>query len=108
MSVLRIVLAASFAACLISTAAAAQTAADQSTAPAAVPATPDQATLPPPAAPEAASATQAGVSASVTVGDSGVVNTTVANAPVPDTPDNRAKYGAPMSHAGRATQPAGN
>ena len=35
-------------------------------------------------------------------------NTTVTNGPVPDTPANRAKYGKPMSHAGRRTAPAGN
>jgi len=33
---------------------------------------------------------------------------TVTNGPVPDTPANRALYGKPMSHAGRATDPSGN
>jgi hypothetical protein len=33
---------------------------------------------------------------------------TVAMAPVPDTPANRAKYGGPMSRAGKHTKPAGN
>jgi hypothetical protein len=33
---------------------------------------------------------------------------TVASSPVPDTPANRAKYGGPMSHAGKKTAPAGN
>jgi hypothetical protein len=32
----------------------------------------------------------------------------ISNGPVPDTPANRAKYGQPLSHAGRATKPAGN
>ena len=32
----------------------------------------------------------------------------VSNGPVPDTPANRAKYGQPLSHAGRATKAAGN
>lgn len=32
----------------------------------------------------------------------------VASAPVPDTPANRAKYGGPMSRAGKMTRPAGN
>lgn len=32
----------------------------------------------------------------------------VANAPVPDTPANRALYGGPMSRAGRMTAPVGN
>jgi hypothetical protein len=35
-------------------------------------------------------------------------NTLVTNGPVPDTPANRAKYGKPMSHAGKRTAPAGN
>ena len=35
-------------------------------------------------------------------------NTTVTNGPVPDTAANRARYGKPMSHAGRRTAPAGN
>ena len=35
-------------------------------------------------------------------------NTLVTNGPVPDTPANRAKYGKPMSHAGKKTAPAGN
>jgi hypothetical protein len=37
-------------------------------------------------------------------GDPGIVS----NGPVPDTPQNRAQYGAPDSHAGQRTQPAGN
>jgi hypothetical protein len=32
----------------------------------------------------------------------------VTNGPVPDTPANRARYGQPMSHAGKQTTPAGN
>lgn len=35
-------------------------------------------------------------------------NTLVTNGPVPDTAANRAKYGKPMSHAGKKTAPAGN
>lgn len=34
--------------------------------------------------------------------------TTVSNGPVPDTPANRAKYGQPMSRAGKQTTPVGN
>jgi UrcA family protein len=34
--------------------------------------------------------------------------TTLTNGPVPDTPDNRGKYGGPMSRAGMRTAPAGN
>ena len=37
-----------------------------------------------------------------------VVAATVTNGPIPDTPANRAKYGGPMSHAGKKTQAAGN
>lgn len=37
-----------------------------------------------------------------------VTNSTLSNGPVPDTPENRAKYGSPMSHAGKHTKPAGN
>ena len=32
----------------------------------------------------------------------------VASQPVPDTPDNRSKYGAPLSRAGKHTKAAGN
>ena len=34
--------------------------------------------------------------------------THVTNGPVPDTPDNRTRYGAPMSNAGQTTTPTGN
>jgi hypothetical protein len=37
-----------------------------------------------------------------------MVAATVTNGPVPDTAANRAKYGAPMSHAGKKSAPAGN
>lgn len=49
----------------------------------------------------ATSATSYGAGASVTT-------TTTTNGPVPDTAENRAKYGQPMSHAGKRTAPAGN
>jgi len=35
-------------------------------------------------------------------------NTQVTNGPVPDTAANRARYGKPMSNAGKRTDPAGN
>lgn len=38
----------------------------------------------------------------------GVPIQVVTNGPVPDTPANRAKFGGPMSHAGKMTTPAGN
>jgi UrcA family protein len=34
--------------------------------------------------------------------------TTLTNGPVPDTPENRSKFGGPMSRAGARTAPAGN
>jgi hypothetical protein len=43
----------------------------------------------------------AGASATVT-------SELIASAPVPDTPANRARYGQPMSHAGKSTAPRGN
>lgn len=42
--------------------------------------------------------------ASLKAGDANVVS----NGPVADTPENRAKYGQPMSRAGKRTDPAGN
>ena len=47
------------------------------------------------------SATESGTNASVTI-------QTVTNGPVPDTPQNRKKYGGPMSRAGRHTAARGN
>jgi hypothetical protein len=47
------------------------------------------------------SATTAATNASFT-------NTTVTNGPVPDTKENRAKYGQPLSRAGRMTSARGN
>lgn len=32
----------------------------------------------------------------------------VTNGPIPDTPSNRARYGEPLSHAGRVSAPDGN
>jgi hypothetical protein len=42
--------------------------------------------------------------ATLKAGDANVVS----NGPVADTPENRAKYGAPMSRAGKRTAPKGN
>ena len=60
---------------------------------------PDAAPVPPPAP----SAPAAGEPASATV-----TTTTVTNGPVPDTPENRARFGQPMSRAGKATAARGN
>jgi hypothetical protein len=75
------------------------------------PATPAPATDPlapygPIQAAPAQSATQAGTPVSATTDANGMQ--IVASAPVPDTPANRAKYGKPMSRAGRLTKPVGN
>jgi hypothetical protein len=61
----------------------------------------------------APAATTAGVPASsMTMSDTGAPGTVttqvVTNGPVPDTAENRAKYGQPMSHAGKRSTPAGN
>lgn len=52
---------------------------------------------------EAPAATNYGQAASATV-----TTQTITNGPVPDTAANRAKYGGPMSNAGRGTKPIGN
>jgi hypothetical protein len=64
----------------------------------------------PPMAPAATgTATNAsGVINDTTVAPNGDSNTLVTNGPIPDTPANRAKYGRPMSNAGKRTAPAGN
>jgi len=49
-----------------------------------------------------------GTSASATVPAATYTNTTVTNGPVADTPENRARYGAPLSHAGKRTAAKGN
>lgn len=58
-------------------------------------------------------ATTAGVPASsLTMTDNGAPGTVttqvVTNGPIPDTRENRAKYGQPISHAGKRSAPAGN
>jgi hypothetical protein len=52
---------------------------------------------------ETAAATDAAAPASATV-----TTSTVTNGPVPDTAENRAKYGQPMSRAGKRTAARGN
>jgi hypothetical protein len=115
MSPLRYALAACAAACLAGGVAAAQPATPPSdNAPAT---SPDQATPPPPEqttpqpptrAETATPATSQGVNTVVTVDANGARHLLIFNSPVPDTPENRAKYGAPLSNAGRHTKPAGN
>jgi UrcA family protein len=60
------------------------------------------------AAPGALSATESGSFASTTVPDATYTMTTVTNGPVPDTAQNRARFGGPMSNGGRRTAPVGN
>lgn len=61
----------------------------------------------------ATSATTVGVPASSLTttmnGAPGTVTTQViTNGPIPDTPENRARYGQPLSHAGKRSAPVGN
>lgn len=51
-----------------------------------------------------ASSDTLGDASKMKAGDPGVVS----NAPVPDTPENRDRYGRPMSHAGKISSPIGN
>lgn len=66
---------------------------------AAAPLPPEPAPVPPPA--PSANAAAAPASATFT-------STTVTNGPVPDTAENRARYGQPMSRAGKMTAARGN
>jgi len=76
-------------------------------APEATPAAPQAAPQTDTTAPAAATpATQAGAPVSATTDASGAQ--VVSNGPIPDTRANRAKYGRPMSRAGKMTKPAGN
>jgi UrcA family protein len=66
---------------------------------------------PPPAAyvaPVGADGSSAAVSAGSYGQSASYTTQTVTNGPVPDTPANRARFGGPMSHAGRHTAAAGN
>ena len=56
---------------------------------------------------DATAATEAGTMASARTGASADV-TMVTNGPVPDTEENRAKYGGPQSRAGKMTEATGN
>lgn len=56
---------------------------------------------------DATAATETGTMASARTGATLDV-TLVTNGPVPDTEENRAKYGGPQSRAGKMTEPTGN
>ncbi len=53
-------------------------------------------------------ATTTSVTASDPATGTTVTSSMVSNGPVPDTAENRAKYGGPVSHAGKHTAPKGN
>lgn len=61
---------------------------------------------PPPADTTAPASVGAAANTSATVDANGVQ--VIASQPVPDTPANRAAYGAPLSRAGKHTAPRGN
>jgi len=105
----------------LGTAAMAQTSADAPTTvnpmPEAAPAYPSTSSLPPIGSSSTAPlGSTSNVSATVTdasptANPPGTVlagTELVASAPVPDTRENRAKFGSPMSNAGKRTAPAGN
>ena len=75
-------------------------------------ATPPAAEPAPPAADtsgSAAASTDATASAETgAAANASFTSMTVTNGPVPDTAENRAKYGQPLSRAGKRTTPAGN
>jgi hypothetical protein len=56
----------------------------------------------------ATAAEPANATVSVTVDANGDRHLVVSSPPVPDTPENRAQFGQPLSAAGRHTLPAGN
>lgn len=59
-------------------------------------------------APAAASTDVTTTAATDTTSNASFTTTTVTNGPVPDTAENRAKYGQPMSRAGKRTAARGN
>jgi hypothetical protein len=89
---------------------------EPATAPAPDPTSPagSPATSPTPAPAEQAApaATGSATSTSVTTSDASTgataTVTTTTNGPIPDTAENRKKYGGPMSHAGKRTPAKGN
>jgi hypothetical protein len=113
---LRYVFAASVATCLFVGVAAAQPTSAPSTPPAPAPAAAPPAPQDQSAPAAADRATQASANTTkpanatvaVTVDANGLRHLVISSPPVPDTPENRAKYGQPLSNAGRQTKPAGN
>ena len=74
------------------------------------PAAPDTSVNPPAAGPMPDTAVNPAASAPVERAPAAAVGgaDVISSGPVPDTAANRAKYGQPMSNAGRMTKPAGN
>ena len=119
MTLTRILTAASCAALLGGTAAMAQTMTDdqsttvnpQAGATTSSSTTMDHSTMDHSTTVGATAATTAGMPASTITYDAapGTLTTrVVTNGPVPDTAENRARYGQPMSRAGKMTAPLGN
>jgi hypothetical protein len=115
---LKIILAAAAASALMSGAAFAQPtdqapasgAVNPSTgaAPADQTTTTTTTTTPDAAVPATGAATSTSTTATDTATGTSVTTTLTTNGPVPDTAENRAKYGGPMSHAGKHTAAKGN
>lgn len=112
MSILPASLVASVAACLLGvTAAAAGSPSPYQASSSSGPAAPEQGSSAPAGSETPENSTAPGaatLNATVTVDPNGDRHILVASPPVPDTPENRAKYGGPLSNAGRRTQPADN
>ena len=112
MNLLRYVLGACAAAGLAVGVAAAQPAPQPASSAAPAQPAPAQPTQPHAAQPDKATAAATsppqGVSTVVTVDANGDHHLLTSSGPVPDTPQNRAKYGPPASNGGRDTPPAGN
>jgi len=92
------------AACLIGAAAYAQPTAGDNTPPA------GDTTQSMPQTPPQASQDMSGAQTGAAVNTSATTTSdqVIASQPVPDTPANRAKYGRPLSRAGKRTAPVGN
>jgi len=113
---LNIILTVAAASALMSGAAFAQpaqapapdSAAQDPTVPAGQSATTTTTTTTAPVAADTGAATSTAVTTSDAATGASVTVTTLTNGPVPDTAENRAKYGGPMSHAGKHTAAKGN
>jgi hypothetical protein len=96
------------AACLIGAAAYAQPTSTDQTPPTPGDQSMPQASPPAPSSDVAAPPAQTGAATNTSATVSSGGTEVIASQPVPDTPANRAAYGAPLSHAGKHTAPKGN